>query len=281
VKKSTTVKPLVFEQKVILGVSLPLILLLILCSTIGLLYPGIYTAPSSNWVTQTIVQDGVNLFIVTPVLIVAALYSFQGIKAAIIMWGGTVGYLAYTFLIYCFSVAFNVLFLGYCLILGLSIFSLAWFFLTQVRHPIVTKLPSSIFTKVTGVYFLVIAVLFYVLWLMDILPASITNTMPASLAGIGLPTNPVQVIDLSIFLPLVFIAGVLTIRTKPLAATLVPVVLVFFVLMDITIAVLTTVLIREAFGGSIAVVMVMTCLGIFSMLLLIWFVRITQSELGD
>jgi hypothetical protein len=280
-RKPASIRSLVFEQKVILGLSLPLVALLVLCSAVGLLYPAIYTTSSANWLTQTVVQDGIDLFIVAPLLIVAALYSFQGIKSAIIMWGGTVSYLVYTFLIYCFSVRFNMLFLGYCCILGLSVFSMAWFFLTQVRHPIVTRLRSSRFVMVIGIYFITIATSFYVLWLLDVIPASITQTTPNSLIGIDLLTNPVQVIDLSVFLPLIFISGLLTIKAKPLASILVPVVLVFLILMDITVAALTVVLVQEGFGGNMIVAMTMAGLGLFTFGLLIWFVIIARDELSN
>lgn len=280
-RRTASVKALVFEQKVILGLSLPLIALLILYSSIGLLYPGLYSKSSPGWIAQTVAQDGINLFVVTPLLIVAALYSFQGIKSAIILWGGTLGYLVYTFLIYCFSVTFNMLFLAYCVTLGLSVFSLLWFFFTQVRKPIVTQLSRGLFTRITGVYFIIIALAFYLLWLLEIIPASITQTIPSSLTEIGLLTNPVQVIDLSVCLPLVFISGLMTLKAKPFSPILVPVVLVFFILMDITIAALTVVLIREGFGGNASVAIIMCGLALFSLGLLIWFVKITQDELSN
>jgi hypothetical protein len=223
----------------------------------------------------------VNLFLIAPVLLVAALYSFQGVKIAFLMWGGTVAYLVYTFLIYCFAVHFNVLFLIYCLILGLSSFSLFWFFTTQLRTPVVTRLDSRPFLKFTGAYFIIISVTFYALWLLEVIPANLANGVPRSLTDTGLMTNPVHAIDLSVFLPLVFTSGVMAISARPLAAILIPVILIFFVLMDFTIATLTIVMIQNGLGGSIFIVLAMGVLALLSLVLLIAFARHTRDELSS
>lgn len=280
-KKKASLKTLLFEQKVILGLSLPLVALLVTCSAVGLLYPGIYDLSTPNWCTQTVVQDGVNLFLIAPVLLVAALYSFQGVKFAFLMWGGTSGYLVYTFLIYCFSVHFNILFPLYCLILGLSVFSLFWFITTQVRTPVVTRMESKPLPRITGIYFIMISSAFYALWLFEVMPAALSNRVPKTLADTGLMTNPVQVIDLSVFLPLVFTSGVMAIKARPFAAVLIPVILIFFVLMDITIAVLAIVLSQNGLGSSPVIAFAMGILALFSFILLIMFVRSTRDELGN
>jgi hypothetical protein len=280
-KRGATRKELVFEQKVILGLSLPLVALLVLCSAVGLLNPWIYELSTPNWLTQTVVQDGVNLFLIAPLLIVAALYAFQGVKFAFLMWGGTVGYLVYTFLIYCFSVHFNVLFPIYCLVLGLSVFSLAWFVFTQMRSPVVTSLDSKLLLKLIAIYFIVISSGFYILWLLEIVPAAFSKKIPESLSDAGLMTNPVQVIDLSVFLPLVFITGVMAIKGRPFVAVLIPVILIFFVLMDATIGTLTLVLNRNGLGGSPVVALGMGILTLVSVILLIMFVRSARGELSN
>jgi hypothetical protein len=279
--KPVTIKSVMFEQKVILALSLPMIALLITCSTVGLLYPEIYHALTPNWMTQTVVQDGLNLLLVAPVLITAALYSFHGVRLALLIWGGTVAYLVYTFLIYCFAVRFNVLFLAYCAILGLSVFSLAWFVRTQARNPAVKGLANTGFLKTTGIYFIVIAVLFYLLWLLEIVPASLAQESPESLVEIGLITNPVQVIDLSVLLPAVFVAGVITLRGNSVASIVIPVVLVFFILMDASIAALAVVLAQKGFGGSLMVAAIMGTLGLFSVGLAIWYVWIARGDLSN
>jgi hypothetical protein len=280
-KTKAIVKKLVHEQKVILALSLPLAALLIVCSAVGLLNPGIYELSTPNWLTQTVVQDGVNLFLITPVFLVSALYSFQGVKLAFLMWGGTLGYLVYTFLIYCFSVHFNALFPLYCMVLGLSTFSLFWFISSQRRAPVITAVKRKSVLMLTGIYFIVISSVFYALWLSEIVGAVLANEVPRSLSDAGLMTNPVQVIDVSVFLPLVFIAGVMAIRAKPFVEILIPVILVFFVLMDITIGVLAIALWQNELGGSPVIALVMGALTVFSLVLLIIFARAAGDQLSN
>jgi hypothetical protein len=55
---------------------------------------------------------------------------------------------------------------------------------------------------------LVAAALFAWLWLSDIVPAMLRNTTPASLKGVTMLTNLVQVLDLSLTLPLMILAAV-------------------------------------------------------------------------
>jgi len=280
-KRATSTGILIMEQKVILSLSLPLVALLVMCSAAGLLYPEIYDLSTPNWLTQTVAQDGVNLLLISPVLTVSALYAFQGVKFAFLMWGGTVGYLVYTFLIYCFSVHFNELFIFYCLVLGLSVFSVVWFIITQVRTPVVKQLNSPLLNRVTGVYFIVVSLVFYSLWLLDIIPALFSSGVPPSLVESGLMTNPVQAIDLSVVLPLLFMSGIMAVKARPFTAILIPVILIFFILMDATIATLTIVMIQNGFGGSPAVAVIMGILMLFSVALLIAFVRSNRDELSN
>jgi hypothetical protein len=103
----------------------------------------------------------------------------------------------------------------------------------------------------------VISVVFYFTWLSDILPAIINSAVPTSIHEAGLLTNPVYVLDLAIFLPLVFVTGILTLKGNSFALNLAPTLLVFFILMDVTIAALAIVLFREGIEDSYSVSIVM------------------------
>ena len=112
-----------FSGKVILTSSVILSLLVIAVSLTGLLYPGFYAQETANWQAQTYGQDLIDLVLVVPTLLIAAALLFRGNKNALLVWGGAIIYLLYTFVIYCFSVHFNRLFLLYCFTLGLSFYS--------------------------------------------------------------------------------------------------------------------------------------------------------------
>src|SRR6185295_1303389 len=99
----------------------------------------------------------------------------------------------------------------------------------------VPEVKNKVTLKLTGIYFIALSAVFYFLWLSEIVPAVINNKVPSSLIEVGLFTNPVHVIDISIFLPGMFITGILVLREKPLGYLLAPALLSFFILMDITI----------------------------------------------
>lgn len=261
----------VVPGKNVLKVSIPLILLIVGVSMVGLLYPEIYRAATPGWLTQSVGQDAVDLFLIVPVLIIGSLYSLTSNRIAVYLWLGTLLYIVYTFLIYCFTVKFNPLFIPYCLILGISFFSVVWFFSGNKNQFYTSTSNKRLGT--TGIYFMAIAVLFYLLWLAEIIPATVNDEIPGSITEAGLFTNPVHVIDLSFFLPATFIVGILAWRKNVLATLLTPVFLTFFILMDLTIAALSVIMNVRGVGGSITIAVVMVALAVFSLILLVSFVR--------
>jgi hypothetical protein len=119
-----------------------------------------------------------------------------------------------------------------------------------------------------GVYFLIISVLFYFLWLSEIVPAIISATVPKSVSDAGLFTNAVHVIDLSIVLPCIFITGVLVLKRNILGFILAPIMLTFFILMDITIGFLAIMIKIQGVGSDLYVASIMGLLAVISSFLL-------------
>jgi len=261
----------------ILSLSLPLIVLLILVSIVGLLYPQVYRDTTPNWLAQSLGQDTVDLFLIVPVLIVGTLYSSRD-RLAMYLWVGTLLYIVYTFLIYCFTVRFNALFLPYCFILGVSFFSITWFFSSD-RRPYYGSTGNTLLSFI-GIFFVAIAILFYSLWLTEIITAAFKNEIPLTILNAGLLTNPVHVIDLSIFLPGTFVIGVMAVRRRPFATIFAPVLLVFFFLMDLTIATLSVMMKLRGVGGDYMVAIVMITLAAISLGLLVGFIR-RENEISD
>ncbi|MBS1976783.1 MAG: hypothetical protein JST46_05405 [Bacteroidetes bacterium] len=244
-----------------------ILLLLVSVSLTGLLHPELYTLEKPSWYLQSVGQDLVDLLLVTPVLGIASLYGSKGSATAKKIWAGTMLYLVYTFVIYCFDVHFNRLFLLYCALLGISVYGALDYFISCAREPVDDY--SRGWLKLTGIYFGSVAVLFCLLWLSEIVPSIMIGETPGSLKETGLLTNPVHVLDLSIVLPGIFVTGIGLVRgTKPSIMLAVPI-LTFFVLMDLTIAVLSTIMFVQDAGGNAYVAIFMVLLAIFSGLLLI------------
>ncbi|WP_298223834.1 hypothetical protein [Flavobacterium sp.] len=239
----------------------------------GLMTDHFYDQETLNWQAQSMGQDLINLLLVVPGLLITSWLTYKHNKIAPIIKAGILLYVSYTFTIYCFNIHFNRLFLLYCFTLGLSFYMLCHFVISNIDVVNESVKLKSTAATVTGFYFLAIALLFYFLWLSEIVPASIENKLPQSLADTGLFTNGVQVIDLALLLPGVFITGILLLQRSAVAQILAPVILTFFVLMDITIATLTLVMNIKGIESDLSVMVIMALLDIFSLVLLVWFIR--------
>jgi len=259
--------------KIVLWLSIPLAALVVFVSIEGLTTPNFYAAETSNWAAQSLGQDMADLFLVVPALIISSFLAYHKRKAALLVWGGVVAYLLYTFLIYCFALHFNQLFVFYCLILGLSFYSMLWFFNFQLNNKTSIENFNKVPASFIAVYFMIIAVLFYFLWLAEILPAILKGETPASVKETGLLTNAVHVIDLSVVLPGIFITGLLLFKRKFLGYIMAPLLLSFFILMDLTICGLIIVMKNRGMEANIGIAMIMVALAIFSALLLVWYTR--------
>jgi hypothetical protein len=265
------------SAKTILVLSICLAVLIAIASYTGITTPGFYANETANWQVQSLGQDIADLWMITPVLLLSAVWVYRQNHYAALIWGGIMLYIMYTFVIYCFDVHFNQLFLLYCIILGITFYTLLYFLYSQIKQPVLTSLRSPAILKITGIYLIIIAVLFYVLWLSDIVPSLLSHTAPASLAEAGLPTNPVHVIDLAIFLPGLLITGILLLRKHLLGLLLAPMLLTFFMLMDITIGWLIISMKQNGLAGEMSVAVAMGVLAIFSLVLLVLFLFVSSS----
>jgi len=262
------------HRKTIIGTSLLIGALVALISLVGIYAPDFYSRETSNWQIQAAAQDIIDLVMVVPALMVAALLTFSNKKAASALWSGVLLYLVYTLAIYCFDVHFNSLFPVYCLLFGIVGYAFLYSLLGIIQESIE---PTGLVFKIIGLYFIVVSVLFYLLWLSEIIPAAWMNTVPQSLVEVGLPTNPVHVLDLAFVLPGIFVVGLLILKKRPIGITLAPVVLTFFILMDITIAAIMVMMVRNGFEGSYAIAIFMALLAILSLGLLTWYIQYTWT----
>lgn len=261
------------NKNLVLLLSLPLSVLVTVASLAGLTVPALYAQETPDWIAQAAAQDAVDLLLLVPILTITSLFVYRQERLAEPLWGGALLYLIYTFLIYSFSVHFNALFLVYVTALGLAVYGFIYFLILQHRQPTIKGMMDQRPAKIIATYFLVIAALFYFLWLAEVVPATLQGYTPATIVSAGLLTNPVHVIDLSVFLPGTFITGILLFRRHPLSLILAPVLLVFFVLMDATIAVIMIVQFTRLGTANPIVVVIMAVLALVSGALLSWMLR--------
>ena len=139
-------------------------------------------------------------------------------------------YLAYSYVLYAFDVHFNTLFLLYCAVLGLSVWMLGGMAVRAVRTS-GGAVPARVPAGFAGWVLIVQGVIFYLLWLAEDVPALLAGREPASLAEVGLVTNPVHIIDMAIVLPAIIASGVALLRRRAAGVEAAAVMLSFAVLM--------------------------------------------------
>jgi hypothetical protein len=155
------------------------------------------------------------LVVTLPVLVASMVLVARGVTVAVIGWLGALGSIVYQSVLFLFATPFNAFFFLYVAMLSLSVWSLAAIVsripVARVAGQIGTHAPIR---AVSG-YLLVNAALFLGLWLMATVPAVLSPDPPAFLAGTGMTTGPVQILDLGFTLPLLTLAAVLLLRRRP------------------------------------------------------------------
>lgn len=260
------------QRKFVVGVSILLFVLVALVSVVGIYGTESYDKENAAWKVQAQVQDVIDLLLVSPFLLLSALLTFFNRRIGLSLWSGVTLYLIYTFSIYCFSIHFNQLFVLYCLILGVSFYAFAFIVYKQSNEHTYFYLEDDNLRNVIGTYLSAVAVCFYAVWLLEIITAQWEGTVPKSLQAVALFTNPVHVLDLSLVLPGVFMTGLLLWKKNQLGLLLAPILLTFFVLMDITILVLS---IAQSGSSSVnwGLCIVFMVMGVFSAALLFLYFK--------
>ncbi|MDR3693940.1 hypothetical protein [Mucilaginibacter sp.] len=249
------------NKRVFLYLTIPLAVLVVISAVCGIFIKSTYVAETQNWRIQGIGQDMVDLFIAMPVLITSGILAYRGNRAAFFVWGGTLLFLLYSYAIYCFAVHFNSLFLVYCFTFGLSVYSFTWLTLHLPAKKVKEWFDFKGQVKWFSGFLVSIALIFYFLWLTDIVPAIVSGKMPLSYAGTGMLTNPVHVIDISILLPGMVITAVFLLKKAPAGYLLTPILTVFFILMACNIAWLVIFMKQKGIGDCLVVAKIM---GIFA-----------------
>jgi hypothetical protein len=208
---------------------------------------GVYGKETPAFVNQAIAQDTINLAVVSPAIVILALLARRGWLTAYLALLGTLAFTVYNYVIYTLSVHVGALFLPWIAVLGLSIYALIGG-LAALDVGAVKARFSRAPRKLAGWFLIVVAAVFTVLWLSDIIPAILAADVPAGARELGLPSNPVHVLDLSFYLPAAFTTGVLLLRRHAWAYASAPGLLVFLTLTGLPI--LLTPFIANARGGA-------------------------------
>lgn len=174
---------------------------------------GIYQHMSADVAIQGIAQDYVTLFIAVPLLLLTLVgYRKNSIRSHFVL-SGTLGYFLVTYLFYTAMGMYNMMFLAYVALIGLSFFGFFLSFKQLMRFRAVDIFTKRTPTRFAGWLLMINAVLIAFLWLSVILPPLFDGTLyPAALEHYT--TLIVQGFDLGLLLPVAFVSGLLLLRKK-------------------------------------------------------------------
>jgi hypothetical protein len=261
------------RDNTILILSAPLAILTSVVSYAGIFIESTYSKETVNYAAQGIGQDIVNLFVVVPILLVTGFFAWRKSKTGLLIWSGAVFYLAYSYTIYSFGLHFNSLFIAYCAILGLSFYSLVYFVFSSLQENISEWFVKRVPANSTGLFLIIIAILFYFIWLSEIIPAILNHTTPKSITESGLLVNPVQVLDIAICLPALLMTGIALIKRKNAGYLLAPTLMIFCMLMAVAIAAMVFVMKSKGQEAEYTLTAVFGVITLISGIFLILYLR--------
>ena len=260
-----------------LWLTVPLVALGCGASTAGIVVDSVYEGESANWAAQAVGQDLANLVAFSALALFAVLAA-RGSLRAYLLWLGVLAYGIYAYAIYAFAISFGPLFLAYVGVLGMSVFGLIggtlWLEARRVRDRFGSGAPVTMVAWVLTV----IAAGFGVLWLTEILPATIDGTLPTSLTEAGLRVNPVYVLDLSVLLPSLVVTGVLLRQGRSWGWVLAPVQLVALTLIALGIEFAMVVLAARDLAVAAQPVVMVAVIGTVQLIVLWRFLRSLERD---
>jgi hypothetical protein len=187
------------------------LLLAAVAAAAGLLVSGLYR-DTDEGIRQARATDLVTLIFAVPALALGLWRARAGSVGGRLVAVAALGYLAYAYAIYAFSVVIDPLTPVHIAILGLATWSLVLtvFALDEATLDLASRFRFP--HRTTGGFLIAVAGLFAMLWLSQIAGAITSGRLPAAVSDLRLPTSPVYSLDLAFAVPLITLAGVWLIR---------------------------------------------------------------------
>jgi hypothetical protein len=189
--------------------------LAVISAFVGLFASGIYR-DSDAWVRQARAADLVTLLAVGPILAAALWRARAGSNPGRLVVLAALGYLAYNYAIFGFSVTINPMTPVHIAVLGLSVWALVLGIVGIARTPLDPTTGAQVPRRTSAIFLVLVALLFGAMWIGQIAGAVSSGVLPAAIADLGLTTNPVYTLDLAFALPFLFVAGIALLRGSPI-----------------------------------------------------------------
>ena len=256
-----------------------LCILIVTASIGGILFEDeLYALETPIYVAQIVGTDMADLFAIVPILLTSAFLMRNNSKKAYFVWSGTMMYMLYISISYCFAIHFNHLFLVYCGIFGLSFYLLIMPLVTLDAEQVKNWFSKDTKTTAVIIYLVAVAGLMSVLWLSDAIPASITGILPESATESGLITAPFDVLDLGLMFPGFFISAFLLYTKRALGYLLAPSFLTCLLVMGLALVAMVILMALRGFGLEVDSLAIFGTLAIISGLILVRFLRYCTGE---
>lgn len=146
------------------------------------------------------------LVVAVPLLLISMRLASRGSLRARVVWLGAVAYIAYNAVMFCFALQFNAFLMLFIALLSVSFWTLV-ILLSGFDVEAVRAAGARVPVRAVAGYMLACVLLFALAWLRDIVPATISHTLPRSFAGTGLTQNPIYVLDFAFTFPLLTVGA--------------------------------------------------------------------------
>lgn len=244
-----------------LWLTVPIAILLAIAAGSGIFISRLYR-DTPKLVAQAIGQDAITLVVALPALVIGAFFTGRGSQRARLIWLGILVYVVYTYASYAFGIRFNPLFLIYLTLLGCSTYALIGGLVTTDWAAIKAGFTERTPVRGVSIFLVVVAVLFYLIWLSEAVPASLTGIPPQSVREDGTPTNVIHVLDMAWLLPALVITAVSLWHKQPVGYALAAALLANLVFL--ALAVLSMVVFQALGGEQVGIPQVVIFLGLFA-----------------
>jgi hypothetical protein len=260
-----------------LWLTVPIAVLLAIAAGAGVFVGGLYSRDPAVTVPALVGQDLLSLVLALPALIIAGYFAGRGSRLALIIWLGMLSYLVYSYALFVFGVQFNSLFLVYVALLGCSLYALIGTLSTANLVDIRTHFGPGTPARAVSIFLIIMAALYYFLWLSETIPALVTKTVPQSVQNFETPTNAVHVMDMAVALPALVLAAIWLWQGRPIGYLLGAVLLVKMLTLGLALLAMTLYTVRAALPTQpeqTATYIVMT---LVSLGMLVWYLGNLQA----
>lgn len=166
---------------------------------------------ASSWVGD----DLVTFVVATPLFIGALVAARRGSTRATLVWLGMLVYSLYSYAFYLFGAAFNSLFLVYVLLYTLSAFALIFGLVDLDAGTLYDRVRPTLPRRWIAAFMFVVAAGLTAFYGTLSVQYAVTGQVPAMIDAVGLHTNLIAALDLTMVVPVGVLGGVWLWRDRP------------------------------------------------------------------